>query len=217
MKLPFYYLAMVLLAAACASMQNIEFRPEITPESVSACMGKVHNRGAPKFEVVKDIVSALRETPIEVFAENKNADVYGSVVGELGPWQSLKHRAAAMGAVMVVQAGFESSWDYFEGRDISASNTSACTAEAGLYQTSGNMNTFSAESKAVLIPLQEKYCKSTTCAEFQRCTKEPVKSFVHGHFIRASRITTRHWGPMVRKEINPWLKRECVKQIEALL
>lgn len=213
-------IAISCLVGACATVESVVApiaKKEITEASVSACMVKVHNRGVPKFAVVKDIVEALRATPLEVFAENSNADVFGSVKAELGPWTSLKQRAGAMGAVMVVQSGFESSWKYGEGRDMSANNTSACTEEAGLYQTSGNMNTFNAEAKSVLQPFMAQHCKSTTCAEFKRCTKEPVKAFVHGHFIRASRITTRHWGPMVRKEINPWLKRACAKQIEDLL
>ena len=208
-------LAVMILTLSCTTTPVI--RPAITAESVSACLGKIANRGAPKLAVVKDIIEAVRETPESVFAVNNAADIYGSVANEMGPYRSLKHRAAVMAQVMIVQSGFESSWKYGEARDLSASNTAACTEEAGLYQTSGNMNTFNATAKSVLIPFQAKYCKSTTCDEFRRCTKEPVKAFTHGHFMRAARITTRHWGPMVRKEINPWLKRECVKQIEALL
>ena len=208
----------ILVAAflGCASIQEAS-KPEVTAESVGACLYKVHNRGAIPLSLVKDIVAALRETPDSVFAVNNNDDIYSSVANEMAPYRSLKHRAAVMGNVMMVQAAFESSFKYGEGRDQSASNTAACTEEAGLYQTSGNMNTFNAEAKATLVPFQASLCKSTTCDEFRRCTKEPVKAFVHGHFMRATRITTRHWGPMVRKEINPWLKRECVKQIEALL
>jgi hypothetical protein len=213
MRIPFYYLAFILIAA-CVSSSPL---PEITPESLSACMYKVHNRGTIPFEVLKDIVTELRATPLEVFEKNNSFDVYSSVQKELGPYTSLKNRAASMGAVMVVQGGFESSWGYKDGRDMNANNTKACTEEAGLYQTSGNMNTFSKESEAVLVPFQALHCKSTTCSEFKRCTKEPVKAFVHGHFMRAARITVRHWGPMVRKEINPWLRRDCASQIESLL
>lgn len=190
---------------------------EITPSSVSKCLVKVKNRGVVPFTVMKEIIEAVKDTPKEVFAENKNSDVYLSVAEKLGPYSGIKHRMAVMANVMSVQAGFESSWDYKEGRDMSASNTSACTAEAGLYQTSGNMNTFNAEAKEQLVPFMAKHCKNTSCLEFQRCTKEPIKAFVHGHFMRASRITNRHWGPMVRKEINPWLSRACVLQIQGLL
>lgn len=216
------FIAMVIMAlSACVtipeSKSHTDTPIEVTKESVSACLYKVHNRGMIPLSLVQDVVAALRETPLETFAVNSNSDVYSSVNSELGPYKSLTHRAAVMGNVMLVQAAFESSYKYGEGRDKSASNTSACTMEAGLYQTSGNMNTFNAESKSVLVPFQAKYCKSTTCDEFRRCTKEPVKAFVHGHFIRAARITTRHWGPMVRKEINPWLSRACVLQIEGLL
>lgn len=189
----------------------------VTIDSVSACLYKVYNRGTIPLSMVQDVVAALRETPESVFATNNNFDIYSSVSDKLGPYTSLKNRAAVLGNVMLVESGFESTWKYDAGRDMSAKNTSACSAEAGLYQTSGNMNTFNNDAASVLVPFQAKYCKSTTCDEFQRCTKEPVKSFVHGHFIRASRITVRHWGPILRKEINPWLKKECVAQIEKLL
>lgn len=211
----------VLALSSCVTIpepqSHSDKTKEVTAESASACIYKVHNRGTIPLSLIKDVVSALRETPLSTFEINSAADVYSSVYSELGPYKSLTHRAAVMGNVMLVQAAFESSYKYGEGRDRSASNTSACTEEAGLYQTSGNMNTFSSESKAVLAPLQAKYCRSTDCDEFRRCTKEPVKSFVHGHFIRATRITTRHWGPMVRKEINPWLRRACVAQLQEIL
>lgn len=211
-------LFLVFILSACVSSPvAAPEKAAITPESVSACMYKVHNRGIVPFSVVRDIVEAIRVTPVSVFAKNGNADVYGSVEREMGPYTSDLHRAAVMGAVMVVQSGFESSWNYQDGRDMSANNTSSCTEEAGLYQTSGNMNTFSVEAKATLQPFMALHCKSTTCSEFRRCTKEPVKAFVHGHFMRAARITTRHWGPMVRKEINLWLRKACALQIEQLL
>lgn len=213
-----YYLIVIAIAfVACSTMKPMASLPEITADSVSACMYKVSNRGTAPFSVVKDIVEALRATPESVFAENNNADVFGAVKAELGPWTSLKQRAASLGAVMVVQSGFESGWNYFEGRDKSASNTSACTAEAGLYQTSGNINNYLGSARPELIALQSQYCKSTTCDEFQRCTKEPVKAFVHGNFIRASRISVSHWGPIINKKINPWLRKACALQIEALL
>jgi hypothetical protein len=212
---------MVSILSGCVTAPEAP-KPEVTAESVSSCLYRVHNRGVIPLAVVKDVVEALRETPPEVFAVNNNFDVYSSVTKELGPFLNLKHRAAVMGNVMLVQAGYESSWRYGEGRDLSANNTSACTEEAGLYQTSGNLNTFNDEAKQTLIPFQEQHCLPAStvtarCNEFRRCTKEPVKSFVHGHFIRASRITVRHWGPMVRKEINPWLSKACVLQLEALL
>lgn len=213
-----YILIIAIAFAACASIKPTDVVKPVVKEDLAACINnKIHNRGYPSFEVLKDIIEAVRAEPDSVFAENANADVYGSVKAQLGPYTSIKHRRAVMAQVMIVQAGFESSWKYGEGRDMKANNTAACTEEAGLYQTSGNMNTFSPEAKAVLQPFMAGLCKSTTCAEFKRCTKEPVKAFVHGHFMRASRITTRHWGPMVRKEINPWLKKECVSAIEALL
>ena len=209
--------AAVILVAPKPVVASSNKTIPVTSDLVAACLYRVPNRGTIPFAMVQDVIAALRETPESVFAPNANFDIYSSVIDKLGPYTTLANRAAVMGNVMLVEAAFESTWNYKEGRDQSASNTSACTEEAGLYQTSGNMNTFNAEAQAVLIPYQKSKCLSTTCEEFKRCTKEPVKSFVHGHFIRASRITVKHWGPILRKEINPYLKKECVAQLEKLL
>lgn len=210
-------LLVIAIIFGCSTTQTPKY-PEITPESVSMCVYQVHNRGKAPFNVIKDIVLSLRQSPDEVFAPNDNYDIFSSIKPELGPWTSLKQRAASLGAAMVVQAGFESTWDYTEGRDMSANNTSSCTEEAGMYQTSGNMNDFNKEAQDVLKPYQIHMCGGkATCEEFKACTKEPNVSFTHGHFIRASRITVNHWGPIKRKEINPWLSRACASQIESLL
>lgn len=203
------------LTLGCTTLAPVAPK-EITAESVKSCLGKVYNRGTVPLTLVKDIIEAVRAEPDSVFAPNGSYDVYSSVAAQLGPYESIKHRRAVMANVMMVEAGFESSWNYHDGRDTTANNTSACTSEAGLYQTSGNMNTY-LEPRQELIDLQAKYCRSTTCTEFRRCTMEPVKPFVHAHFMRATRITVKHWGPIKRKEINPWLSRACVKEVEALL
>jgi hypothetical protein len=102
--------------------------------SFVACKQKVHNRGKPPDSFLDELIDWGRAAPNEVFERNPNADVYSLVVGTLGPWRDLKHRRAAMLEVLQVLGGFESSWTWNEGRDVTnpSSNTPE-TEEAGIF------------------------------------------------------------------------------------
>ena len=216
-------IVLALLLGACATVASTDAVTEalapkiVTKATVSACLQKVSNRGVPPLSVVQDIIAEVKATPDSVFAVNENADIYSLVKPELGPYPSIKNRKAVMADVLIVLAGFESSWDYTEGRDLSASNTGACTMEAGMFQTSGNANAFS----PTLGVFQKAKCGNNTCDGFRACAKAPgsafKKEFTIGHTIRLLRFTTKHHGPLVRKEVNKWLSKSCVSQIEALL
>jgi hypothetical protein len=118
----------------------------------------------------------------------------------------------------------ESSGRYCEGRDLSASNTTAETAEAGLFQTS-----FNARNASALMPqLFEQYkanpsgfvevfregvnCSAANLAnhgtgdgkEFQRLSKE-CPSFAAEFTAVGLRNIRKHWGPINLKkaEIHP--------------
>ena len=96
-----------------------------------ACKEKVHNRGKAPNAFLDELVDWANTAPDEIFKPNQIHDIYSKVVGELGPWQGLKHRKAAMLEVLRVLGGFESSWDWNEGVDVTnpESNT-PCTEEA---------------------------------------------------------------------------------------
>jgi hypothetical protein len=66
-------------------------------------------------------------------------DIYSNVFGVLGPWEDLRHRRAVMLEVMRVLAGFESSWDWEAGVDVTnPTSTTPDTIEAGAWQVSAN-------------------------------------------------------------------------------
>lgn len=113
----------------------------------------------------------------------------------------------------------ESSGRYCEGRDRSASNTTAETAEAGLFQTSYN-----ARSSDPLLPklferykadprgLRDFFSEDVTCrprdwenygqgagAEFQDLSKK-CPAFAVELAALGVRSNRRHWGPLNRKE-----------------
>ncbi|HEY4965704.1 MAG TPA: hypothetical protein VII28_04860 [Puia sp.] len=119
----------------------------------------------------------------------------------------------------------ESSGRYCEGRDRSASNTTAETAEAGLFQTSYNARF----ANPLLADLFTKYANSTDFIEIFktgiRCTATNLENFGEGEGKEFQRLTKAcpafavefaavglrnlrtHWGPINRKEAE--LRDDC--------
>lgn len=113
----------------------------------------------------------------------------------------------------------ESSGSYCEGRDLSAENVTADTAEAGLFQTSWN-----ARKASRLMPqvyeqykgrkdLLEVFREGVHCssgdlknygdgdgAEFQRLSKE-CPAFAVAFAALGLRNIRKHWGPVNRKKV----------------
>lgn len=133
----------------------------------------------------------------------------------------------------------ESSGKYCEGRDRSASNTTAETAEAGLWQTSYNSRNF---NKTILLGLFDKYkadksgCLLDAFKEGVSCSSSSWESYGSGDgydFQELSkscpafagewtavmlRSCYRHYGPLVRREAE--LKPECdsmFKQVQDII
>ena len=181
--------------------------------SYTATKQKVANRGVPPDSFLDELVAWGRQAPDEIFAPNPNDDVYSSVVGTLGPWQGLPHRRAAMLEVMRVLAGFESSWKWTEGRDTTNPTTvTPDTIEAGAWQVSANSMNFGQELKD-LVMAQVGTLDGT---EFQKAMKENHPLAME-YIARLLRRTTRHNGPVLRHEIDPWLHRNAVAEFQALL
>jgi hypothetical protein len=93
----------------------------------------VFNRGVPPDDFLDQLVAWGKQASDEIFEKNNVSDIYSSVKNTLGPWRDLPHRRAAMLEVMRVLAGFESSWDWKEGRD----NTNPASVNAGNYRSGG--------------------------------------------------------------------------------
>ncbi len=181
--------------------------------SYTATKQKVANRGVPPDSFLDELVAWGRQAPDEIFAPNPNDDVYSSVVGTLGPWQGLPHRRAAMLEVMRVLAGFESSWKWTEGRDTTnPTSVTPDTIEAGAWQVSANSMNFGQELKD-LVMAQVGTLDGT---EFQKAMKENHPLAME-YIARLLRRTTRHNGPVLRHEIDPWLHRSAVAEFQALL
>jgi hypothetical protein len=140
--------------------------------------------------------------------------------------------------VLLIGLGMrESSGRYCEGRDRSASNTTAETAEAGLFQTSFNAREASSELPKLFarysaspLGFRDVFREGVRCSasnwrnygsgpgvQFQRLSKE-CPAFAAEFAAVGLRTDCMHWGPIKSKgaEIRP----ECdsmLKQIQNLM
>jgi hypothetical protein len=174
-----------------------------------ACKQRVHNRGVAPDGFLNELVDWGQNAPEEIFEKNDKVDVYSSVIQELGPWEGALHRRAAMLEVLRVLGGFESSWDWNAGRDVTnPSSNTACTEEAGIFQCSGNSMNFSPSLKNLFAAT----AADASCQSFIKTTKANHR-FAIEYCARLLRFTTKHHGPVRDRHINVWLKRDAVTEL----
>lgn len=136
-------------------------------------------------------------------------------------WLKLPATSKAL-YTMIIGAGMrESSGKYCEGKDASASNATATTAEAGLFQTSYNAMSSSPELKALFNDYRNN--KHNCIEDFKdpaiTCTKAMLKNWGTGDGLVfqelakscpvfavqvkaiTSRVIRKHYGPINRKEV----------------
>lgn len=173
----------------------------------------VSNRGTPPDSFLDELVNWGRGAAEDIFSPNPYSDIYSSVKNVLGPWEDALHRRAVMLEVMRVLGGFESSWNWNEGRDTTNSTSvTSTTIEAGLWQVSANSMAFGAELKALVLS----HAGSTDGTQFQIAMKRD-HSLAMEYIARLLRRTTHHNGPVLRHEIDPWLRRDAVAEFKELL
>lgn len=174
---------------------------------------RVSNRGIPPDSFLSQLVQWGRAAPEEIFAPNPFFDIYTSVKKVLGPWKDLHHRRAVMLEVMRVLGGFESSWEWEEGRDTTNSTSiTDQTIEAGLWQVSANSMNFAQELKDLVMM----HAGTLNGIKFQEAMKTD-HALAMEYIARLLRRTVRHNGPVLRHEIDEWLSRDAVEEFEFLL
>jgi hypothetical protein len=181
--------------------------------SYVAAKQKVANRGVPPDDFLDQLVAWGQQAADEIFAPNDRSDVYSSVIDALGPWQGLPHRRAVMLEVMRVLAGFESSWKWNEGRDTTnPTSVTSDTIEAGAWQVSANSMNFGQELKDLVLA----QVGTLDGDAFQQAMKDNHPLAME-YIARLLRRTTHHNGPVLRHEIDPWLRRDAVAEFQSLL
>jgi len=187
-------------------------------------IGYIHGMAVAFAEACEDL-AAGEEVTAAISAPRLNdagrdvLDWYYDILGEAGA--TLDEPADRMTAVFAILLGLgmrESSGKHCEGRDMSAENVDAETAEAGLFQVSHN----SIHAQPLLQPLFDRFrghddllttfddgvhCSPSSWkdwgegigVEFQALTKTCPK-FAVLYAALLLRHNRRHWGPINRKE-----------------
>jgi hypothetical protein len=180
-----------------------------------ATLAHVKNRGVPPTAFLQELVEWGRTAPEQIFAPNTNpADIYAAIVGDLGPWTGPLHRRAAMLEAMCVHAGFESSWNWNEGVDTTNKTSMANETgqETGIFQVSFDSEWIAhsfMKPFAILSGID-------TVDKFIPLMKSDHELAL-SYYARLVRISVKWAGPILRREINPWLSRDAVKEFGTLL
>lgn len=180
----------------------------------NALKSKVANRGVPPDDFLTELVMWGRSAEQELFEQNENpADIYAWIYPVLGPWRSLLHRRAVMIEVMRVLAGFESSWRWDCGSDVTRQAPDrADNMEAGAWQVSADSIAFGDDLRVLVLAT----AGSLNGWRFQSAMKAR-HTFAMEYIARLLRHTCRHNGPVLRHEIDRWLSRPAVQELEGLL
>lgn len=179
---------------------------------------KVLNRGVPSDSFLTELVEWARTADAAIFAPRQDepgtSDIYNSLKPILGPWESLDHRKAAMLEAMRVHAGFESSWNWNEGVDVTnkTSVENITGQETGAWQVSfdstylhgGAMKLFATDHG---IPTPQLFIPAMK-------SNHPLAM---EYYARLVRINTKWAGPILRHEIDEWLQRDAVSEFQQLL
>jgi hypothetical protein len=113
--------------------------------------------------------------------------------------------------VMRVLAGFESSRNWNEGRDMhNPTSFTPDTIEAGAWQVSANSMNFGQELKDLVLA----NVGTLDADAFQDGTEHPLAM---EYIARLLRRTTHHNGPVVSHDIDPWLRRDAVEEFQGFV
>jgi hypothetical protein len=168
----------------------------------------VGNRGHTPDDFLDELIAWGKSAPDEIFIPNNNTDVYCSVTRTLGPWQNNRYRRAAMLEILRVLAGFESSWNWKAGVDITnPASVTPATIEAGAWQVSADSMNFGDDLRTLVIAK----VGNTGGSQFQEAMKTDHQLAME-YAARLLRHTVNHHGPVKHHFIDAWLKRDGVKE-----
>lgn len=213
----------LLVLFGCTSTPTKSVKPAF---NAPACGERVYNRGKPPTQFLLDLYDFIyehRNNPVLVGENSQPKDVfrYLSTELKLEKGMSMNKRAARLYELMRVSGGMESSWDWDQGRDRSASNYDYYTREAGIFQTSPNSHVYYdgaykrwhyLDDLMGMKPRQG----SPVNKQWNMFMKDyKNKTVIMQHHAFMLRHNYRHYGPMIRKNyVAKHLNHECINQVE---
>ena len=124
------------------------------------------------------------------------------------------HRRAALLEVMRVHAGFESSWDWNEGVDITNPHSVAHIEgqETGIFQVSFDSVLLGHNA---MLPFAQAHGIDTPASFIPKMKAD--HQLAMEYYARLVRVSVQWAGPIKRHEIDQWLKAVAVAVFEQLL
>lgn len=194
----------------------------MNPRIFHAAKARVLNRGIPPDSFLNTIIEWAHDAKDEIFAINTEpGDVYGFIRGSLGPWRGepgskewFIHRKAVILELMRVHAGFESSWNWKEGVDRNNATSMAHKTgqETGIFQVSFDsewlnhnaMKPFAVEHD---IETPDKFIPAM----------KTNRDLALEYYARLMRVNAKWAGPVLRHEVDIWLRRDAVQEFIGFL
>jgi N-acetylmuramoyl-L-alanine amidase len=193
---------------------------------------RVFNRGVPPKDFITRLVAWAATAPDEIFSpeykSTKEKDIYQfyseymAKTGDDTLYLGTTAIRAIMCEVLRVLGGFESSWRWSEGVDTTnPSSNTPCTAEAGVFQCSGNSMNFHPSLKECFV----RYWKAPgalggtpdgVCRRFQDLMKQS-HTFAFEYTARLLRFTIRHHGPLLRGEVFEHMNPDAISEFKVLI
>ncbi len=203
----------------------------ITKRSFYFCKAGVWNRGTPPDSFLNELLDWARKAPDVIFAPNTvPVDIFTVIKSSLGTkigedsmeapiykWDDLLHRKSALLEAMRVHAGFESSWNWNEGVDLTnkTSMKNKTGEETGIFQVSFDSEWLGAEALGSFSAQND----IETPEKFITAMKVNHELALE-YYARLSRISIRWAGPLLRHgsdSIYPYLKRDAVLEFQKFL
>lgn len=173
--------------------------------------------GKPPAAFLDTMLPLIKTLPDEVFAKNSRNDIYSVVSGALGPFVDAPgqiQRRAVMLEVLRVDAGFESGWNFLEGRDTSAGMETPSQKETGAWQVSADSMGFDA-SLGLCV---DRHCGGPLHHDVQTFLDGMKKPALAVEYVcRLFRFNTRWSGPSNRGWLARAVSRAAMAEFQAFL
>lgn len=224
--------ALLILMTVMTVMTNCQSRkPQpLALEEVASCSKgfslNKHKRRAPPEDFLQSLFEFVRNTcdENELYSFNEEErDIFKHLEKELAlsDESSLLYRCSVAFELLRVSAAMESSYNWQQGRDLSANNTSVDTQEAGIFQTSQNSHIYAHKGYWGRWKYLDDLVASrgvdpkNGLAWIQLQKNEAEKNFVFEHHLFMIRHDFRHYGPMIDKQrVGANVSLSCVTEIQ---
>lgn len=179
-----------------------------------ALLSKVKNRGTPPVAFLDTLIAWAKTADDEIFAPNaEKNDVMNVLKPILGPWTDALSRKCAMLELLRVLAGFESSWRWDEGVDLTnlRSQSKIECEETGIFQVSYDSVAHSDDLRAFLI------------SNGVQNAHQFIEAMKKDHFLaieyaaRLLRVSYKWDGPIRDHKIDSYLSKAAMAEFRSIL